>query len=174
MNDRQNRARVVATGPAAEVLIRPARVSDLDGMVRVVGAQDRVEARLRAVDRDEDGMLVAVAPEGIVGVGSVRWRDGCDAPNPWLYGLVVVEAARGRGIGRALVDAIEAMARGRGARAMSLDVDRDDPFAAAFYRRLGYVAVCDHDHHWRSIDPHTGAVTAFGIAATRIMRKHLR
>ncbi|WBB46793.1 GNAT family N-acetyltransferase [Verrucosispora sp. WMMA2044] len=112
--------------------------------------------------------------ERVVGVVSVRWRDGCDPPNPWLYGLAVVASARRRGIGRALVGAGEAAGAARGAEAMSLDVDVDDEAAVSFYARLGYVIVGPHRHRWRAIDPGTGAVTAEGTASTWIMRRRLR
>src|SRR5690348_1861076 len=111
-------------------------------------------------------MLVAVASGVLLGTTSIRWVDGCDPPHPWLYGLAVAEQARGQGIGRTLVRAAEAAATARGAAAMSLDTDVNASSTVAFYQHLGYRMIRAHEHHWRSLDPHTGAVTATGTAPT--------
>ncbi|MFB9849343.1 GNAT family N-acetyltransferase [Micromonospora andamanensis] len=160
--------------PPDDVLVRAAQRVDLDSLGELAGSRDRAEVRFRAAGRGEEEMLVAVAAGHVVGVVSVLWRDGCDTPNPWLYGLAVAASARRRGIGRALVEAGEAAGAARGADAMSLDVDVDDEPAASFYARLGYVIVRPHQHHWRAIDPRTGAVTGDGTVATWIMRRQLR
>ncbi|MBQ1048145.1 GNAT family N-acetyltransferase [Micromonospora sp. C51] len=162
-----------AMSPIDDLMIRAARHVDLDGLGELAGSRDRAEVRLQAAERGEEAMLVAVAADHVVGVVSVRWRDGCDAPNPWLYGLAVVAPARRRGVGRALVEAGEAAGVARGAAAMSLDVDVDDVAAIAFYQRLGYVVVRPHQHRWRALDPRTGAVTGEGTVSTWIMRRHL-
>ena len=52
--------------------------------------------------------------------------------------IAVVPDAEGRGVGRALMAAAEAWARGRGYRALSLHVFVDNGGARAFYERLGY------------------------------------
>ncbi|WBB94590.1 GNAT family N-acetyltransferase [Verrucosispora sp. WMMC514] len=155
-------------------MIRAALGTDLNGLGELARSRDRAEVRLQAARRGAEEMLVAMAAGRVVGVVSVRWRDGCDPPNPWLYGLAVVASARRRGIGRALVEAGEAAGAARGADAMSLDVDVDDEAAVSFYARLGYVIVRPHRHRWRAIDPGTGAVTAEGTASTWIMRRRLR
>ncbi len=49
----------------------------------------------------------------------------------------VREDARGRGVGRALLDALLKMARGQGYRALSLSVDRQNP-ACRLYARAGF------------------------------------
>ncbi|GIJ35358.1 hypothetical protein Vse01_45060 [Micromonospora sediminimaris] len=162
-----------AMSPLDDLMIRAAHRVDLDGLGELAGSQDRAEVRLQAAGRGEEAMLVAVAADRVVGVVSVRWRDGCDTPNPWLYGLAVVAPARRRGVGRALVAASEAAGAARGADAMSLDVDVDDEAAVSFYQRLGYVIVRPHQHRWRAVDPRTGAVTGEGTAPTWIMRRHL-
>ncbi|MEE6261111.1 GNAT family N-acetyltransferase [Plantactinospora sonchi] len=155
-------------------LIRAVRRADLDRLTELAGSRERAEVRLQAAERGNEDMLVAVVAEDVVGVVSLRWLDGCDAPNPWLYGLAVVPSARRRGIGRALVEAGQATGAVRGADMMSLDVDVDDDAAVRFYERLGYVIVRPHEHHWRAIDPRTGGITGEGTAATWIMRRQLR
>jgi ribosomal protein S18 acetylase RimI-like enzyme len=52
--------------------------------------------------------------------------------------LAVIEAARDRGVGRALMQAGEVWARELGLPALSLDVWSTNERALGFYRRLGY------------------------------------
>ena len=56
-----------------------------------------------------------------------------------IHGLAVTPAARGRGIGTALMLAAENAARGRGARKLSLRMFAGNSKARALYERLGYV-----------------------------------
>ena len=53
-------------------------------------------------------------------------------------GIGVVAEARGRGIGSALLDALLALAREHGFRALSLAVDRQNPAARRLYERKGF------------------------------------
>ena len=53
-------------------------------------------------------------------------------------GLAVAEAARGRGVGTALIDALSQEARRRGYPALRLDVVDTNPRAQALYNRLGF------------------------------------
>jgi aminoglycoside 3-N-acetyltransferase I len=55
----------------------------------------------------------------------------------FLYELSVAEGARRRGIGTALVKALEALARERGCYAMWVGADHDNEAALATYRRAG-------------------------------------
>jgi len=86
-----------------------------------------------------------VADEGAEALGAAWWRYfQAEAPG---YGFVdeatpeisaaVLPAHRGRGIGSALIRALEAEARDRGIGRLSLSVERDNR-AAALYRRLGF------------------------------------
>lgn len=60
-----------------------------------------------------------------------------------MDGLAVVPEARGQGVGRALLSAIEAEAQRRGYPAVRLDVADTNPRARALYERCGYVAEGD-------------------------------
>ena len=86
-----------------------------------------------------------VAEEGAQPLGAAWWRHyQADAPG---YGFVdeatpelsaaVLPAHRGRGIGTALLGALEREARYRGIDRLSLSVERDNP-AVALYQRLGF------------------------------------
>ena len=61
-----------------------------------------------------------------------------DPPSAFVEGLGVVAAARRGGVGRALMAAAEAWARGRGAERIRLRSGATRIDAHAFYRALGY------------------------------------
>jgi len=56
----------------------------------------------------------------------------------WLTSLVVDKSHSGRGVGRQLVEAIEAWARGHGAERISVTSRTHRTGAHAFYEKLGY------------------------------------
>lgn len=87
----------------------------------------RDEKPLALTLRDGAGALVA----GLNGVS--HWR--------WLYvrHLWVAEAARGRGLGRRLMEEAERVALSRGCA--GIYVDTFDPGAAAFYESRGFARV---------------------------------
>jgi ribosomal protein S18 acetylase RimI-like enzyme len=60
------------------------------------------------------------------------------ASSAWLFALWVDPAARRRGLGAALVDALADWARGQGATALELSVTTNNPAAAALYARTGF------------------------------------
>jgi ribosomal protein S18 acetylase RimI-like enzyme len=157
-----------------EFELRPAGTADLEGITVLAGSRERAEVRLMAAERGDESTTVAEVDGRIVGVVSVRWDEGCDPPNPWLYGLQVAEEHRRLGLGRALIGAVEDAATQRGADQVSLDVDLDDDAVTHFYEDLGYVVLGPHLHHWRTLDPHTGAMLDEGTSPTLIMRRALR
>jgi ribosomal protein S18 acetylase RimI-like enzyme len=117
---------------------------------------------------DEDGTLLGVAGfktrEGalvggdfadmaaVYGRLGALWRLGLlallarDSENArfLMDGLFVAPAARGRGVGTRLLDAIAEEARARGYREVRLDVVEENPRARALYERLGYRPVARH------------------------------
>lgn len=56
-----------------------------------------------------------------------------------MDGIFVRAAARGQGLGMVLLEAVAALARDQGARAVRLDVIDTNPRAEALYRRQGFV-----------------------------------
>ena len=80
--------------------------------------------------------LVALARRGeeAVGCGGLRVTDAIGE----LTKVYVVPAARGTGVGKAVVGALEQAARDRGLGLMRLDTRADLPAPARLYRRLGY------------------------------------
>jgi ribosomal protein S18 acetylase RimI-like enzyme/uncharacterized damage-inducible protein DinB len=87
---------------------------------------------------DADACLVAEsgdAPDGPLAGVALCWSSG------FVKDLVVAEAWRRRGLGEALVLAVLARYRARGAAAIELKVQADNPSGAErLYRRLGFVA----------------------------------
>lgn len=60
----------------------------------------------------------------------------------------VVEEARRRGVGAALMDAVEAWARGLGAKRVSLETAEDNRVAQAFYEKRQYAKVRKVAHYY--------------------------
>lgn len=135
--------------------VAPHAWDNLDDALREV--RDALDPeRLCLAAKDADGRVLGW-------VGAIRNYDG----NAWeLHPLVVAPALQGRGVGRALVEALEEELRGRGAMTVYLGTDdetgmtslagadlypgvleklgtienrRGHPFT--FYRRLGYEVV---------------------------------
>lgn len=80
-----------------------------------------------------------------------------------LFGMMVPEAARGRGIGRALVEAALALARARGGVLLvNLTVTEGNAAAQALYERCGFVAF--------GVEPLAVAVDATFVAKTHMWR----
>ena len=95
-----------------------------------------------------EAVLVAVAPgaqPAVIGFAEVSRRayaEGCDtSPVGFLEGWYVIPERRGQGVGRALVDAAEAWARGLGCREFASDAVADNAGSAAAHRRLGFEEV---------------------------------
>lgn len=67
---------------------------------------------------------------------------GYPEPEDAFLGLMLVDAAeRGAGLGRRLLDAVEALARARGAPRLYLAVLEENPRGRAFWERHGFVHV---------------------------------
>jgi GNAT superfamily N-acetyltransferase len=88
-----------------------------------------------------DAVLVAVESSvGVVGVASVHVLPLFHAPGNLarLTALAVRQDQQGRGIGRALVAAVEAFAWEHDCRRVEVTSGDHRPEAHAFYRKLGY------------------------------------
>jgi GNAT superfamily N-acetyltransferase len=89
-------------------------------------------------------LFVAQADGGrVVGLAGISCLPLVERPGGWarLSAIVVDEAERGRGVGRALVAAVEAEAASRGCGYVEVTTADRREDAHAFYRRLGYEQV---------------------------------
>jgi RimJ/RimL family protein N-acetyltransferase len=96
-------------------------------------------ARLRDAAADHETFLVAEERDVIVGLLSIRRGSRPANVHTADVGVDVRRAARGRGVGTALMLAAEAWARERGVRKICLEVFVDNEPARRLYRKLGYI-----------------------------------
>jgi GNAT superfamily N-acetyltransferase len=76
---------------------------------------------------------------GFVEAGPRSYAEGCDeAPVPCVEGWYVDDDRRGQGIGRALIAAVEAWARGLGAGELASDTGLDNEASLRAHRALGF------------------------------------
>ena len=89
---------------------------------------------------DAGDTLVLLAGDGPDGLAVLRfraaiWSSGAEC---YLAELYVTPASRGRGLGRALMEAALSEARARGADTMDIGVDEPDLAARRLYESLGF------------------------------------
>jgi len=103
---------------------------------------DAVRARLRRIAAYSGPVAVLVASLGgdVMGVITAHAFPSIhhDAPAAWITALVVASAARGRGVGRRLVRAVEEWAAEQGAVRVSVTSGIQRADAHRFYEGLGY------------------------------------
>ncbi len=130
---------------AVSFRIRPAEDADFPAAGRLAvssGFSQYDEAGLRRDHRSE-GSLVLVAdevgpdPRPLLGL-AVFERVGAEAE---LFLLAVADAARRRGLGRALLEAGERSCRAEGVTVLFLEVAHDNLPALALYERFGFEAI---------------------------------
>lgn len=136
-----------------DVAIRSAGPADLEALVGLLHQLFSIEADFRPeADRQRRGLallledrarravLVAERDGAVVGMVTaqlvVSTAEG--APSALVEDMVVDAAQRGRGVGRRLLQAVEAWAAGRGATRLQLLADRANAPALAFYGRAGW------------------------------------
>jgi GNAT superfamily N-acetyltransferase len=153
--------------PVAPVVVRRATIGDIEAIVEIYlsnahhhasidpvayrvpdadAVRDRF-TRMLASDDDEDVHLVAVVGRRVVGaLDAFRRPDGSPGsmrrPSRTAeFGIGVLGAWRGRGVGSALIEAAEEWAWAEGLDALVLEVAEENEGAARLYARLGYQPV---------------------------------
>jgi ribosomal protein S18 acetylase RimI-like enzyme len=129
--------------------IRPFRSSDIPavaGLLRQLGtevAAAELDARIEHVLAQADHCIAVAEEEGeLIGLLHVFERPALEKPcEAVVQALVVDGKARGRGIGRALMEFAEAWARTRSLGSVALSTQR----AQDFYLQLGYRKVATSD-----------------------------
>lgn len=93
-----------------------------------------------------DGQAMFLAWEGVAAVGMVGTFPAEDGRR-WLIAMWADPDARGRGVGRALVEAIATFARDAGSRELFLQVLEGNDTAASLYRACGFEDVGPGEPH---------------------------
>lgn len=133
--------------------VREARASDWPavsallaelGRPDVRGREDEDEHRRayeRYLERPDAAALVAIDAGEVVGFIDLEFRQrlNFDTPQAWVPDLVVAEASRSRGAGKALLEAALERAGERGCFALELESAAWRERAHAFYTREGMV-----------------------------------
>ena len=125
------------------VEIRDARPDDAEAIARLLGQlgypADSAAVARRLTGLGEDRLLVAESDGTVAGLAQLHVSPSLeyDRPAAKLAALVVDEAFRRHGVGRALVDAMENEARTRGCELLYLTTAERRADAHAFYERLG-------------------------------------
>lgn len=86
---------------------------------------------------EADGVSLFVAREGGVAVGTAALVDRRDGSGE-VKRMFVTDDARGLGVGRSLLQALEAQALARGITTMQLETGLPQVAAIALYEQLGY------------------------------------
>jgi N-acetylglutamate synthase-like GNAT family acetyltransferase len=129
------------------VVIRDAAAGDVPAVARLLDQlgypadEASVARRLeRLLASSADRILVAESEGEVVGVAGIHVSPALeyDADAAKVSAIAVDEAHRGRGVGRALMAALEAEARARNCALLFLTTAERRQDAHAFYRALGF------------------------------------
>jgi aminoglycoside 6'-N-acetyltransferase I len=133
-------------------VVRPVELSDAGAWLRMRRALwpdgagthgGEIDEFLAGAALEPHAVLIAEDPEeGPVGFAELSLRscaEGCrTSPVAYLEGWFVEGAARGRGVGRLLVEAAERWARGRGCRELASDSAAGNEVSLAAHRAAGF------------------------------------
>lgn len=135
--------------PKLDVTLRPAQPGDIPAIAELISclghptSAAQMAARLERIAGDEAyATFVAAEDErilGVLGAGLFAPYES-DALAGIILALSVDPAARGRGLGAALVERAEAWFRAQGAETVIVSSRHERRAAHRFYERLGYGA----------------------------------
>jgi GNAT superfamily N-acetyltransferase len=126
-------------------VIRDVRQDDADAVARLLdqlgypAEPSAIVSRLERLAIVGDRVVVAEVGEEVVGLAHLQVTPAIeyDRPAAKIGALVVDDSHHGEGIGRALVEALEAEARARGCALLFLTTSARRNDAHEFYRRVG-------------------------------------
>jgi GNAT superfamily N-acetyltransferase len=137
---------VTQSADSPEVKVRAARVEDAPALARLSGqlgypaTTEQILARMAVIQDDpSSGLFVAEMSGAVVGWMHLLNQHLIEyGSRVEVAGLVVDEAARGRGIGRCLMDRAEEWTRERGSHTIHLRSNVTRAGAHVFYEHLGF------------------------------------
>lgn len=95
------------------------------------------EARLRASCIGDDKYYILTELRTVLGYGMLRgWDEGYEIPS---LGIVIHPLARGKGLGRFMMEGLHANARILNAVSIRLKVHHDNTKAVSLYESMGYI-----------------------------------
>jgi len=127
--------------------LRRAHTGDLESIMRLetgIFENDAWSPTMMVRDLGDPACYYLVAfppedPSDIVAYAGLLAPQGATEAD--IQTIAVADTARGHGLGRALMQALIAEARKRGARLVFLEVRADNPGAQHLYERLGFIDV---------------------------------
>src|SRR5262245_15637300 len=128
---------------SASIQIRPASAADAPALSQLFhelgfpSSAAEITDRLKAMP---SLVLVAIEAGEVVGTATTNIMHVLHRPRPVgrLSALIVAEKQRGKGIGQALVHAVEESLRARGCGLLEVTSNLERQDAHAFYQHLGY------------------------------------
>ncbi|MEP7185910.1 MAG: N-acetyltransferase [Rhodanobacter sp.] len=145
---------VVEPAPAIvpeRVEVHRASTGDLDALVALeqrsfcADRMSRAQYRRHLVS-ETALVLIASAQRHLLGSAVLFFRKRSLAAR--LYSLATEPDARGRGVGRSLLDAVIAAARQRGYHVLRLEVRTDNRAAIALYERAGFCRMGSYSEYY--------------------------
>ena len=133
--------------------VRPFREADWSEWLRMSqalfpghGPEEHDRDMRQLLQRDDAAVFVAERPDGsvcgYVEAGTRPYADGCNtSPVGYIEAWYVEPDMRREGYGRALLEAAEEWARGRGYREMASDALLDNAVSHEAHKRSGYAEV---------------------------------
>lgn len=136
------------------MFVRPARPEDIPALIRIMApviasstasfsdterSEDDWVALIASRRRDGRELFVAEEAGAVIGYATYdQFRANSGYRHTMEHSVYIDDAARGRGTGRALMQAVEAHARAAGHHAMFGAIDAENAASIAFHERLGY------------------------------------
>ncbi|PQO23906.1 GNAT family N-acetyltransferase [Rhodobacteraceae bacterium WD3A24] len=126
--------------PAVAALWNPVIAETLVTFESARKSVEEIAALIRAREAAGHGFFVAEAAAGaLAGFAHYgQFRAGRGYRRTMEHSIILGEAARGGGIGRAMMDALEAHARAGGAHSLIAGVSSGNPAGRAFHAAIGY------------------------------------
>ncbi|MFM1911810.1 MAG: hypothetical protein RJB18_1201 [Pseudomonadota bacterium] len=138
----------------SNISIENAGIHDIPALIALLSTLFQIEADFQVdvtkqtkgltllINTPESGVIkVAKNQEGqVIGMVSAQLviSTAQGSPSAWVEDMVIAEAYRGEGVGKALLEAALIWAKGKGATRAQLLVDTENKSALGYYAHLGW------------------------------------